>query len=104
MPSLTISLSLRSRLRSSTRVDSYGLLGSNPALVFDFKNDYFRKSATDSTFGASITHAATTNATMVDSDGLLKWRPHNNITKSNTFSTWTSVLIRHFHLVLPIAT
>ena len=82
MPSLTISLSLKSRLRSSTRGDSYGVLSFNPSLVFDFKNNYFRKSATDSTFGASITHAATTNATMVDSDGLLKWRPHNILTHS----------------------
>ena len=89
MPSLTISLSLKSRLRSSTRGDSYGVLGFDPSLVFDFKNNYFRKSATNSTFPASITHAATTNATMVDSDGLLKWRPHNNLTKSNTFDTWT---------------
>jgi hypothetical protein len=70
-------------------LSAYAANGFDPALVFDFKGDYFRKSATTSTFGASITHAATTNATMVDSDGLLKWRPHNNITKSNTFSTWT---------------
>ena len=71
MPSLTISLSLKSRLRSSTRgnSDSYGVLGFNPSLVFDFKGNYFRKSATDSTFGASITHAATTNATMTDGYG-----------------------------------
>ena len=67
---------------------AYAVNNFEPALVFDFKGNYFRKSATDSTFGASITHAATTNATMVDSDGLLKWRPHNNLTKSNTFSTW----------------
>ena len=71
MPSLTISLSLRSRLRSSTRVDSYGLLGSNPALVFDFKNDYFRKSATASTFAASITHARASSATMMNASGTL---------------------------------
>jgi len=38
-------------------------------LVFDFKGNYFRKSATDSTFGASITHSATTNATMTDGYG-----------------------------------
>ena len=61
---------------------AYAVNGFEPALVFDFKNDYFRKSATDSTFGASITHAASTNATMVDSDGLLKWRPHNLLTHS----------------------
>ena len=61
---------------------AYAVNGLEPALVFDFKGNYFRKSATDSTFPASITHAATTNATMVDSDGLLKWRPHNILTHS----------------------
>ena len=69
-------------------VSAYAVNGFEPALVFDFKGNYFRKVATDSTFPASITHTASTNATMVDSDGLLKWRPHNNLTKSNTFSTW----------------
>ena len=68
-------------LRNGTSVFSlisaYAVNGFDPALVFDFKGNYFRKSATASTFPASITHAATTNATMVDSDGLLKWRPHN---------------------------
>ena len=70
-------------------ISAYAVNGFDPALVFDFKENYYRKSATDSTFAASITHTASSNATMVDSDGLLKWRPHNNVTKSNTFSTWT---------------
>ena len=59
-----------------------------PNLVFDFINNLFATGGDVSTFGASITHAASSNATMVDSDGLLKWRPHNLITKSNTFDTW----------------
>ena len=63
-------------------LSAYAVNNFEPALVFDFKNNYFRKSATASTFGASITHAATTNATMVDSDGLLKWRPHNRMRSS----------------------
>ena len=71
-------------LRSTVSV--YAILSLEPKLVFDFKGNYFRKSATDSTFGASITHAATTNATMVDSDGLLKWRPHNLQVHSGDFS------------------
>ena len=50
-------------------LSAYAVNGFEPALVFDFKGNYFRKSATDSTFGASITHAATTNATMVDGYG-----------------------------------
>ena len=61
---------------------AYAVNGLEPALVFDFKGNYFRKGSSASTFGASITHAATTNATMVDSDGLLKWRPHNILTHS----------------------
>ena len=50
-------------------LSAYAVNGLEPALVFDFKGNYFRKSATDSTFGASITHSATTNATMTDGYG-----------------------------------
>jgi hypothetical protein len=74
-------------LRSS--VSPYAILALEPSLILDFKASVFNKNGVSSTFGAYITHAATTNATMVDSDGLLKWRPHNLMTKSNTFSTWT---------------
>ena len=67
-------------------LSAYAVNNFEPALVFDFVGNYFRKSATASTFPASITHAATTNATMVDSDGLLKWRPHNLQVQSGDFS------------------
>ena len=77
MPSLTISLSLRSRLRSSTRVDSYGLLGFNPALVFDFKNDYFRKAGADTTFSSAMTHTRASSANMVNSSGTLVTAANN---------------------------
>ena len=92
MPSLTISLSLKSSLRSSTRGDSYGLLDFNPDLVFDFKSSYYRKGGASTTFSSAITHAASSNATMVDSDGLLKWRPHNLLTHSGdlTGGDWGS--------------
>ena len=76
-------------LRNGTSVfalSSYIINGFDPALVFDFKGNYFRKGSSASTFPASITHAATTNATMVDSDGLLKWRPHNLQVHSGDFS------------------
>ena len=59
-------------LRNGTSVfalSSYIINGFDPALVFDFKGNYFRKSATASTFPASITHAASTNATMTDGYG-----------------------------------
>ena len=74
-------------LRSS--VSSYGVLALEPKLILDFKESVFDTNGTASTFDASITHSASSNATMTDSDGLLKWRPHNLITKSNTFDTWT---------------
>lgn len=35
-----------------------------------------------------ITHSAASNATMVDSDGLLKWRPHNLLLQSEFASGW----------------
>jgi hypothetical protein len=89
MPSLTISVSLKSSLRSSVAAPSYGVLGFVPSLVFDFKTNTYKTGGEATTFSSAITHTASTNATMVDSDGLLKWRPHNNLTKSNTFSTWT---------------
>ena len=50
-------------------LSAYAVNNFEPALVFDFKGNYFRKSATASTFPASITHAATTNATMTDGYG-----------------------------------
>ena len=61
-------------LRNGTSVfalSSYIINGFDPALVFDFKGDYFRKSATDSTFAASITHARASSATMMNSSGTL---------------------------------
>ena len=70
-------------------LSSYTVLTFEPKLVFDFQTDTYKTGGAATTFSPAITHAASTNATMVDSDGLLKWRPHNNITKSNTFSTWT---------------
>jgi hypothetical protein len=84
-----LSLSLTAQLRSSI---TYAVLGYDPALVFDFKNSYYRKVGASTTFGASITHAASTNATMVDSDGLLKWRTHNLLTHSGDLNNanWTN--------------
>jgi len=74
---------------SVSALSAYRAGSFTPKLVFDFINNLFGTGGDVSTFGASITHAATTNATMVDSDGLLKWRPHNLMTKSNTFDTWS---------------
>ena len=83
-----LSLSLTAQLRLST--SAYVVSGFEPALVFDFKNSYYRKGEESTVFASAITHAASTNATMVDSDGLLKWRPHNTLSYSEdlTNSNW----------------
>ena len=79
-------------LRSS--VSSYGVLALEPKLILDFKESVFDTNGTASTFDASITHSASSNATMTDSDGLLKWRPHNVMTYSQDFtnSNWATNL------------
>jgi len=79
-------------LRSS--VSSYGVLALEPKLILDFKESVFDTNGTASTFDASITHSASSNATMTDSDGLLKWRPHNLMTYSQDFtnSNWVTNL------------
>jgi len=79
-----LSLSLTAQLRLST--SAYVVSGFDPALVFDFKSDYYKKGGAATTFSSAITHAASSNATMVDSDGLLKWRPHNLQVHSGDFS------------------
>jgi|GEM_PF-3577609 len=59
------------------RSDLYKTAGFRPEFVADFGGEYYRANLARSTFADTLTHAATSNATMVDSDGLLKWRPHN---------------------------
>ena len=87
-------------LRSS--VSLYGILAFEPSFILDFKASVFNKNDVSSTFGASITHAATTNATMVDSDGLLKWRPHNLAKYSQDFSNsyWNAFGARGIWLLM----
>jgi hypothetical protein len=42
----------------------------------------------DATLSNTITHSRAGNATMVDSDGLIKWAPHNLVTYSEDFTQW----------------
>ena len=70
---------------SSAALSVYAVNGFDPALVFDFVNEYYRTGGVVSTFDAAMTHARSGNATMVDSDGLLKWGPHNLLRYSEQF-------------------
>jgi hypothetical protein len=74
-------------------IDPHKVQGKRPPLVLDFDAERYRTGGAEATFSSAITHAATTNATMVDSDGLLKWRPHNLVLRSEEFdnAAWVSV-------------
>jgi len=77
---------LRRRRYGGEAVDAYGVLGINPLLVADFEEGYYRKAGSTSTFDSTFTHSRAGNATMVDSDGLIKWAPHNVATYSEDIS------------------
>ena len=66
-------------LASSTAVPftAYAVLTIEPDLVFDFTGEYYRTSGADTTLAAATTYTGQSNGTMTDSDGLLKWKPHN---------------------------
>jgi len=73
-------MSLRHRRRRSLFFggsDAYAVAGSNPNLVFDFASEFYRTGRATSTFDNSLTYTGASAKTMVDSDGLLKWAPHN---------------------------
>ena len=71
-----------------TSLSVYAVNNFDPDLVFDFKQNYYRTGGTDSTLSSSVTHTRAGNAKMVDSDGLLKWAPHNLLIRSEETNVW----------------
>lgn len=71
-----------------TTVDTYAANGISPEFVADFANNYYRVASNDSTFASALTFSRSGNATMVDSDGLIKWAPHNKIIESENLLLW----------------
>jgi len=67
-------------------VDAYAVQGLSPLLVADFTTPYYRKAGSTSTFDSTFTHSRAGNATIVDSDGLIKWAPHNFVLRSQEFN------------------
>jgi hypothetical protein len=61
-------------------------LGFKPELVFDFDAEKYFTGSSRTTFSDAISHSRASNATMVDSDGVLKWGPHNLLTYSDDIS------------------
>jgi hypothetical protein len=72
---------------------SYAENGFDPKTVVDFagvKNsgtEYYRTGGADSDFATMLTHSRAGNATMADSDGNLKWAPHNLVLNSASPAT-----------------
>lgn len=67
------------------KTDDYAELSFRPNLVASFINDYYRSNGAQTTSDSLITHSRASQATMVDSDGLIKWAPHNLLTYSEQF-------------------
>ena len=83
-------LGVKAQLLSSTFyviTDPYKVNNFSPELTTDFISQYYRTGGSESTLTQTITHNSATagNATMVDSDGVLKWRPHNLFSYSEQF-------------------
>jgi hypothetical protein len=67
--------------------DTYAVEGFSPPVVADFENEYYRVGGSDSDFDSMLTYTSgDALSTMTDSDGLLKWCPHNLVLQSETFT------------------
>ena len=76
---------LRNSSASFVALD-YGVLTKQPAYSLDFINEYYRAAGVKSNLNPAVTHSASSNATMIGSDGNIKWRPHNLLPYSEDFS------------------
>lgn len=80
-------------------LSAYAVNDNEPATVADFAGvlnsgtEYYRVGGTATTFASMFTFARASNATMVDSDGNLKWVPHNLLLQSEDFTnaSWIGV-------------
>ena len=64
-------------------VSPYAVLGFKPNLILDFIRGYYKGVGNVT---PAVTASGTSNATMVDTDGLIKWRPHNLLSYSEDFT------------------
>jgi len=71
-------------------LDAYAIAGFSPKLVFAPTADVYRTGGSASTFAGMIDYTGASNKTMVDSDGVLKWAPHNTVTYSEATTGWAT--------------
>ena len=60
--------------------------GKHPGLLLDFDDEYYLANGGKKSLDEVLTHSRAGNATMVDSDGLIKWAPHNVLETSTDLS------------------
>jgi hypothetical protein len=78
---------------SVSALSIYAVAGFEPPLVADFDDEYYRTGGSPTTFDSMFTHSRLSNATMVDSDGVLKWGPHNLALNSASPATQSITVI-----------
>jgi len=59
--------------------------GKHPGLLLDFDDEYYLANGGKKSLDEVLTHSRAGNATMVASDGLIKWAPHNLLSYSEQF-------------------
>jgi len=72
-------------------LSAYAVNNFDPDLVFDFKQNYYRTGGTETTLSPAVTHTRAGNATMTDSDGKIKWAPHNLLIRSEELNLWSQL-------------
>jgi len=73
-------------------LSQFAVGSKEPSLGFDFIDNTYLADGTKN-LSQALTHSRSGNATMTDSDGNIKWAPHNLLTYSEDFSAadWDKV-------------
>lgn len=81
----------RSPNRINQALREAGVNGQYPKLLFNFEDNYYLTNGSSKSLNDAFTFTRNGNATMVDSDGLIKWAPHNLLSYSESFddASWT---------------
>jgi hypothetical protein len=95
----------RSPNRINQALREAGVNGQYPKLLFNFEDNYYLTNGSSKSLNDAFTFTRNGNATMVDSDGLIKWAPHNLLTYSEQFdnAAWvkTNATVENNVIVAP---
>jgi hypothetical protein len=77
-------------LTSEVRRSVYAVGAKEPDLAFDFAANKYIIAGSESAISDAVAYTGASNKTMVDSDGLLKWAPHNLSAYSDDLTQWNA--------------